>query len=117
MRARPRVLNGGCFTKNDKASAPASEYGKLADAAAEELQRIHGGNREYLAWLETISPFWVRVTAYASIEVEHGLGVLPVPVFKTLLGVMVELHRHAHAQWLERDWFELMSRPSSPHSH
>ena len=94
-----------------------AEYQLLADAAAEELLKIHGGNREYLAWLETISPFWVRMTAYTGIEVERGNGVLPVPVFKTLLGVLIELHRHAYAQWLERDWFETMSRPLPPGTH
>jgi len=57
------------------------------------------------------------MTAYTGIEVERGNGVLPVPVFKTLLGVLIELHRHAYAQWLERDWFETMSRPLPPGTH
>ena len=96
-------------------SEPATneEYQKLADSAAEELNRIHGGNREYLTWLDMFAPFWLRVTAYTGIEVGRGVGILPLPVFKTLLDVMVNLHRHGHAMWQERDWFETFSAEAS----
>lgn len=91
------------------------QYAKVTDRMGEELARIHGGKRGYIQWLEGHSPFWVRLIAYVMTEVQRGAEIeLPLPVFKALGQVFLDLNRAAFQMWLHRDWFELRKQRIPP---
>jgi hypothetical protein len=92
-----------------------NEYEKFTDSMGDELMQIHGGKRGYIQWLEGHSPFWVRLIAYMMTEVSRGFELqLPLPIFKALGRVFLDLNRLAFEMWKERDWFEMHKRPIPP---
>jgi hypothetical protein len=95
-----------------------AEYVKLMTAANRELLRIYRGHRqECIHWLGKCSPFWVAMMSYLLLELQRGVGVLPLPVFQKLQGTFLALNRQIFAMWLERDWFDLHGQPIPPDIH
>jgi hypothetical protein len=93
----------------------ADEYKEAMDAAARELKRIHGGNREYIQWLGKHSPFWVSLIAYLNLEMERGVELMmPLSLFKAHLRTFLAANREAYEMWKERDWFDLHTRTIPP---
>ncbi len=102
------------MSEKEKA-APLALYNEAMDAAARELKRIHGGNREYVQWLGGHSPFWVSLISYFHIETDHAIeAMMPLPVFKAHLRTFLALNREAYEMWKHRDWFDLHGRPTLP---
>jgi len=91
------------------------EYRKVMRLANWELRRIYRGNRqECIHWLGKHSPFWVSLLSYLLLELQRGVGVLPLAVFKKLQATFLALNRQAYEMWKERDWFDLHGQPVPP---
>src|SRR5882762_2764669 len=79
------------------------EYTKLQELAADELTAMHGGNMKYVKWTEENQPwFHLWLTKQMAVEISRSTTVLPLPVFKALLDLLVAAHRYAYAQWQHR---------------
>jgi len=55
---------------------------------------------KYVKWLEKNQPwFHLWLTKQMAVEIDRSTDVLPLPVFKALLDLLVAAHRYGHTQW------------------
>ena len=93
---------------------PAHEKEKMMIDANNRIERICGGDTEYLRWLPGAVPGIAVAIADSSalISSSSTIATLPLPVVETLLNLFVAEHRHAYTMWQHREELQLLSRPA-----
>jgi hypothetical protein len=103
-------------TDEEPAASVPVEYQRAMDETADEITRFTGGENTYLVWFSNTHPVHFAQFEKFLMVIDSAAGVLPFPMFQTLLGVYLAEHKHLHTMWTVREQLRLLSTPIGPWS-
>jgi hypothetical protein len=89
--------------KLQKSTEPIEAYDAVLVDSMTEIAKLTGGLTQHLEWWAEQQPGNEAVIAGFQKQVAESRGKLPLPCFRTLVGLGTAMQRHVWTCWLFRD--------------